>query len=53
MEPLKVTVALNLLRKILPDLANVAPPADLEEDAAADDPSLSLIEFRIVEPEAK
>ena len=53
MEPLKVTVALNLLRKILPDLANVAPPADLEEDAAADDLSLSLIEFRIVEPEAK
>lgn len=52
MEPLKVTVALNLLRKILPDLANVAPPADLEEDAA-DDLSLTLIEFRIVEPEAK
>ena len=53
MEPLKVTVALNLLRKILPDLANVAPPADLEEEAAAEDLSRPLIEFRIVEPEAK
>ena len=53
MEPLKVTVALNLLRKILPDLSNVAPPADLEGEVAPEDLFRPLVEFHIVEPQAQ
>lgn len=53
MEPEKVTVALSLAKKIIPDLSNVAPPPDLEGDEDADDLSKPMVEFVFVEPETK